>query len=173
MKSVKNKILALLLAALMVLPMLAACGENVEDPGEKGTQSEAATEATTEKQPAVAKQDYDEEFTAIFCADTFNLGYFFIEEDEIQMGNDLEDKIYERMLNVEEYLGVEIIAENGGNFQEYTVPLKNSISSGDDTYQMVMTHVYMEVANLITSNYLRDFGDFESLQHLSFPISNL
>ena len=164
MKSVTIKILALLLAAVMVLPMLAACGENVEEPGEQGTQGEAATEATTEKGPAVEKKNYDEEFTMIYCADTFNEGYFFIEEDDIQMGNDLEDKIYERMLNVEEYLGVEIIAESGGNFQEYTVPLKNSISAGDDTYQMVMTHVYMEVANLITSNYLRDFAEFDSLQ---------
>ena len=162
MKSVTMKVLALLLAALMVLPMLAACG-NTEDPSTETTAGEA-TEAVTEKQAAVAKNDYDAEFTALYCADTFNEGYFFIDEDEIQMGNDLEDKIYERMLRVEDYLGVKIIAENGGNFQEYTAPLKNSITAGDDTYQMIMTHVYMEVANLITSNYLRDFQDFDSLQ---------
>ena len=162
MKSVTIKILALALAALMVLPMLAACGDTGET---TDTTAGAETEATTEKQPAVSKKDYqDAEFTAIYCADTFNKGYFFIEEDERQPGNDMDDKVYERMLNVEEYLGVDIIAENGGNFQEYTTPLKNAISAGDDSYQMVMTHVYMEVANLITSNYLRDFQDFESLQ---------
>ena len=166
MKSVTLKILALLLSALMVLPMLAACGETTDNDETKGdqTQGEAATEGETERKPAVEKTNHNSEFTAIYCADTFNEGYFFIDEDEIQMGNDLEDKVYERMLNVQEYLGVEIIAENGGNFQEYTTPLKNSISSGDDSYQMVMTHVYMEVANLITSNYLRDFQDFDSLQ---------
>ncbi len=162
MKSVTIKILALALAALMVLPMLAACGDTGET---TDTTAGAETEATTEKQPAVSKKDYqDAEFTAIYCADTFNPGYFFIEEDERQPGNDMDDKVYERMLNVEEYLGVDIIAENGGNFQEYTTPLKNAISAGDDSYQMVMTHVYMEVANLITSNYLRDFQDFDSLQ---------
>ena len=32
MKSVMTKILALLLASLMVLPMLAACGETTENP---------------------------------------------------------------------------------------------------------------------------------------------
>ena len=32
MKSVTLKVLALLLAALMILPMLAACGETTEDP---------------------------------------------------------------------------------------------------------------------------------------------
>ena len=74
MKSVTIKILALLLAALMVLPMLAACGENVEEPGEQATQGEVATEATTEKKPALEKQNYNEEFTVIYCADTFNEG---------------------------------------------------------------------------------------------------
>ena len=161
MKSVTIKVLALLLAALMVLPMLAACGDTGETTDTTGG---SQTEATTEKQPAVAKKEYDEEFTVIYCADTFNKGYFFIEEEDRQPGNDMDDKVYERMLQVEEYLGVDIIAENGGTFQEYTVPLKNAISAGDDAYQMVMTHVYMEVANLITSNYFRDFQDFESLQ---------
>ena len=162
MRSVTIKVLALLLAALMILPMLAACGDTQE--GGADTTGGSQTEATTEKQPAVAKKDYDEEFTVIYCADTFNKGYFFIEEEDRQAGNDMDDKVYERMLKVEEYLGVDVIAENGGTFQEYTVPLKNAISAGDDSYQMVMTHVYMEVANLITSNYFRDFQDFESLQ---------
>ena len=161
MKSVTIKVLALLLAALMVLPMLAACGDTGETTDTTGG---SQTEATTEKQPAVAKKDYDEEFTVIYCADTFNKGYFFIEEEDRQAGNDMDDKVYERMLKVEEYLGVDVIAENGGNFQEYTTPLKNAISAGDDAYQMVMTHVYMEVANLITSNYFRDFQEFDSLQ---------
>ena len=161
MRSVTIKVLALLLAALMVLPMLAACGDTGETTDTTGG---SQTEATTEKQPAVAKKDYDEEFTVIYCADTFNKGYFFIEEEDRQAGNDMDDKVYERMLKVEEYLGVDVIAENGGNFQEYTTPLKNAISAGDDAYQMVMTHVYMEVANLITSNYFRDFQEFDSLQ---------
>ena len=103
MKSVTIKILALLLAALMVLPMLAACGDTGNEQTEATGSSES--EATTEKQPAVAKKDYqDAEFTAIYCADTFNPGYFFIEEDERQPGNDMDDKVYERALNVEEYL---------------------------------------------------------------------
>ena len=165
MKSVTIKILALLLAAIMVLPMLAACGEAVEEPaGDQETAGENVTEGETERVPTVEKKNHDAEFTVIYCADTFNEGYFFIEEDKRRPGNDMDDKVYERALNVEEHLGVTIIAENGGNFQEYTTPLKNSISTNDDTYQMVMTHVYMDVANLITSNYLRDFQDFDSIK---------
>jgi ABC-type glycerol-3-phosphate transport system substrate-binding protein len=161
MKSVNMKLLALVLAALMVLPMLAACGA-ADDSAD--TTGGVVTEGATDRVSSIEKKTYDKEFTAIYCADTFNPGYFFVEEDEIEMGNDLEDKLYERMLNVEEHLGVDIIAQNGGSFQEYTVPLKTSVSAGDDTYQMVMTHVYMEVANLITSNYFRDFNDFDSME---------
>ena len=165
MKSVTIKILALLLAAIMVLPMLAACGEAVEEPaGDQETAGENVTEGETERVPTVEKKNHDAEFTVIYCADTFNEGYFFIEEDKRRPGNDMDDKVYERALSVEEHLGVEIIAENGGNFEQYTTPLKNSISTNDDTYQMVMTHVYMDVANLITSNYLRDFQDFDSIK---------
>ena len=159
MKSVTIKILALLLAAIMVLPMLAACGEAVEEPaGDQETAGENVTEGETERVPTVEKKNHDAEFTVIYCADTF------IEEDKRRPGNDMDDKVYERALSVEEHLGVEIIAENGGNFEQYTTPLKNSISTNDDTYQMVMTHVYMDVANLITSNYLRDFQDFDSIK---------
>ena len=161
MKSVYTKVLALLLAALVILPVLVACGTPTT--GDKDTSGN--NDVVTDRVPTVEKKDYqDAEFIALYCADTFNEGYFFLEEDDRRPGNEMDDKIYERMINVEDHLGVDIIAESGGDFQSYTTPLKNAISSGDDSYQMVMTHVYMEVANLITSNYLRDFGEFESLQ---------
>ncbi|MBP3666245.1 MAG: hypothetical protein J6K29_04255 [Clostridia bacterium] len=163
MKSVTLKIMALLLAALMVLPMLAACGDT--DGETSDTTGGVESEATTERQPAVAKKDYDDaEFVAIYCADTFNEGYFFIDEEDRKPGNDMDDKVYERALNVEEYLGVDIIAESGGNYQEYGTPIMNAVNAGDDSYQMVMTHVYHQVATFITSNVFRDFNDFESLQ---------
>ena len=161
MKSFTIKWLALLLAALMVLPLLVACGDPDEGDGE--LTSSSGSEGEAENQPPLSKKEYDAEFTALYCADTFNEGYFFIDEDKRRPGNDMDDKVFERALLVEEYLGVTIIAESGGGYQEYTVPLANAISSGDDTYQMIMTHTYYQVASLITSNYLRDFNDFQSL----------
>ena len=160
MKSVTMKILALLLATMMILPMLVACGDTGEGVGTTGV----ASEEVTDRESHIERKDYDKEFRALYCSDTYNEGFFFIEEDKIEMGNDLEDKIYERMLNVEEHLGVKIVTENGGTYEEYTIPLKNSISSGDDTYHLVMNHSYMEVASLITSNNFRDFNDFDSLK---------
>lgn len=161
MKSVNKKVLAIVLVALMILPVLVACGT----PTNNGQSTSGNNNQETDRMPTVERKDYqDAEFTALYCADTFNEGYFFLDEEDRRPGNDMDDKIYERMINVEEHLGVKIIAENGGNFQEYTTPLKNSIATGDDSYQMIMTHVYYEVASLITSNYLRDFNEFESIQ---------
>lgn len=161
MKSVNKKVLAIVLVALMILPVLVACGT----PTNNGQSTSGNNNQETDRMPTVERKDYqDAEFTALYCADTFNEGYFFLDEEDRRPGNDMDDKIYERMINVEEHLGVKIIAESGGNYEEYTTPLKNSIATGDDSYQMIMTHVYMEVASLITGNYFRDFNEFESLQ---------
>ncbi len=165
MKTVSaTKLIALLLALCMLALPMFACAENGEDPIEteaKGTTAES--EGETERQPTVAKTDYDKEFTAVYCADIFREGYYFIEEEKRRPGNDLDSKVYERMIAVEEYLGVKIIAENGGNYQEYTSQLKNTVTSNDDTYQLVLTHVYQDVSNLITGKYLHDFQDFDSI----------
>ena len=77
MKSVTIKILALLLAALLTLPLLIACGDTVEN---VETTAGAVTEGTDEKAPAVAKNNYDTEFTVLYCPDIFQTGYFFVEE---------------------------------------------------------------------------------------------
>ncbi len=162
MKSATKKLLALALAALMVLP-LAACGqinENTDGTKPAGNGESAVEES---KGPSVAQNDYGEEFVALYCADTFREGYFFIEEDERKPGSDIDDKVYERVLKTEEYLGVDIIAENGGIYTEYTGKLETAVTAGDDAYQMVLTHVYQGVSNFITQNRIRPFGDFSSI----------
>ncbi len=173
MKSVKIKILTLALSALMILPTLAACGEVSEGKETQaggttavgsGESGEAPAESETEAGPTVDKKDYkNAEFVTLYCSDTFNKGYFLIEEEERRPGNDLDDKIYERMLSVEEYLGVDIVPVDGGIYTAYTTEVTNSVSAGDDSYQLVLTHVYQGVANFITQNQIRPYNDFESI----------
>ncbi len=165
MKPATKRLLAFLLAAVMVVLPMVACGENTEN-GETGKESSSGTagESVEEtKGPSVEKKDYDAEFTVIYCSDTFRNGYYFIEDEDREQGNDLDDKLYERMINTEEYLGVEIITEDGGDFQEYTTKVDNTITAGDDAYQLVLTHVYQGVSGLITSNRIRPFNDFDSI----------
>ncbi len=167
MKSVTKRILALLLAAMMLLP-LAACGET-EEPGDTTPETGAGVTTPdsegeeTKAPPTVEKANYDKEFVVLYCADIFREGYYLIEEEDRTPGNDLENKVFERALAVEEYLGVDIIGESGGNYQEYGPKVGTAISSGDDSYQLILTHVYQNVANFITSNQIRPFNDFESI----------
>ena len=167
MKSVLTKALLLVLCLAMIIPFT-ACGETTETPDGKGTSANTSAgeaEAETENKPFVEKNNYDEEFVAAYCSDIFQKGYFFVDPDNRDEGNDLDDKLYEREIQVEEYLGVEITALDEGTYTDYTTKFKNSVASGDDDYQMLMTHTYMDVANLITGNFLYDMVDME--EHLN------
>ena len=163
MKSVFLKAASLLLALLMILPLF-ACSNGEDGSDTAAPTGEANTEAGTEAFfPAIKENNYDEEFVAIACSDTFRNGYFFIEQENIQVGNDLDEKIYERSEKVEQYLGVDVIYVDGGNYLEYGPKIKAVVQSNDNSYQMVMTHVYMEVATFISGNMLLDFNELESL----------
>lgn len=170
MKSVTTKLLALLLAALMLLP-LAACGENQENTETQGNTGTGAANTTPESEgvetkapPTVEKNNYKgDEFIVLYCSDIFRNGYYLVEEEDRTPGNELEDKIYARTLAVEDYLGVDVIGQDGGTFTEYLSTATTSISSGDDNYQLILTHVYYGVSNFITENYARPFNDFDSL----------
>ncbi len=169
MKSGLMKALSILLVLCMLIPM-AACGVSDEKGDEKETKKSkdpAGTgeneEVVTERTPYVSEADYDAEFVALYCGDTFVNGSYFVDPDNREEGNDLDDKLYEREIQVEEYLGVDIIAENGGTFKEYTTPFSNAVLAGDDSYQMLMTHTYMGISNLITSGCLYDMNNLDSL----------
>ncbi len=164
MKSATKRLLAFLLAAVMLVLPMVACGENSEDETKGNASSGTTAESVEEtKGPSVEKANYNEEFAVIYCSDTFRNGYYFIESEDREPGNDLDDKLYERMINTEEYLGVEIITEDGGDFQNYTTKVDNTITAGDDAYQLVLTHVYQGVSGLITTNRIRPFDDFDSI----------
>lgn len=163
MKSVFLKAASLLLALLMILPLF-ACSNGEDGTNTDAPTGEANSEAGTESFfPDIQENNYGEEFTAISCTDTFRNGYFFIDKDMIQSGNDLEEKIYEREEKVENYLGVDIIYVEGGNYLEYGPKVKSVVQAGDNSYQLVMTHPYMEVANFISGNMLLDFNELDTL----------
>ncbi len=171
MKSAITKALCLLLTLCLLIP-LAACGESNDNPTvdetKAGTQGEADTnkEEVTERKPYVEEANYDEEFVALYCSDIFRKGYYFVDPENREEGNDLDDKIYEREIMVEEYLGVDLESEDGGNFQEYTGKFSTAVLAGEDAYQMLMTHCYMGISGLITSGCLLDMNDLDESLNL-------
>lgn len=158
------RLMSLILAFLMLLSLTTACAAGEETETEAATTGTTETEGATEKQPSVEKKDYGAEFTAFYCEDIFPIDYYLIEEDRRKPGNDMDDRVYERMLNIKEHLGVEITAVNGGGYLEYVAPIRTSIGAGDDAYQMVMTHVHWGVSGMFLDNLMKDLGDFDSLR---------
>ncbi len=174
MKKTVSRFLSLLLSILMLLSIV-ACSEATDTPQQTlpdAADTSAATEGQTSSEsegeetkapPTVASNQYNEDFVTLYCSDIFRKGYYFVEDDERTPGNDLEDHIFERTLAVEEHLGVDVIAVDGGTYTEYGATVSNSITAGDDAYQLVLTHVYYGVSNFITSNLVRPFNEFGSI----------
>ena len=160
MKRMTQRILCLLLSVLFVLPLF-ACGSGEN---ETPTDTTPGAEESGTEGPAVSRKDYNEDFNAIYCGDTFPKGFFFILDEEREPGSDMDAAVYERMERIKDYLGVTINPVSGGNFLEYGAPIKRTVQAGDDEYQMIMTHTYYDVTNFIVSNYLCDFKEFENLQ---------
>ncbi len=141
---------------------------------EADTRGEAQTTVETNAQapskpskpsytPYVERNNYNETFTALYCSDIFQKGYFFVDPNHMGASSDLDSKIYEREIKTEEYLGVTIEGVDGGAMTEYASKFENGVSSGDDEYQMLMTHVYYAISKLIAGNYLYDMNHLESL----------
>ncbi len=162
----KKRILSILTSLLLVASMLlsfAACGEGE---GEEtaatdapATGDQAVTEGETEYDPEIEKKDYDTEFNVVIGG-TFDKKYYFVEEGE---GDTMSDSVYTRQLQIKDHLGVEFTTQDGGGWIEYAGAIHRVVMAGGDDYQMVMTHVYQGVADLITNNSLYDMAELPSV----------
>ena len=137
-----KKLLSILLAALIVVPMLAACGGGSTEPaqttasGNAEVQTDAQTEDNTPKL-AFDKQNYN--------GKTFNvlsvLECAYEYDAPEQTGERVNDAVYERNGLAEDYLGLKLnfILEQGGwSYRNtYNALITNSIAAGDGAYDYV------------------------------------
>ena len=166
-----KRIFAILLAALMLLP-LAACGESTETPdvttdGATGTDTEAATEFF----PNVEKQDYEgETFQMIGIRDA---GVWVYGEDPTAANvNVLNDTLYEMNTTVEEYLSINIAYEYVHHTTGASVifeAVQPSVMAGDDTYQLCILPAYRNVASFVTQDCVMDLYDLNDYIDLDQP----
>ena len=160
--SVTKRLLAILLALVMLLP-LAACANGNETDG-TGEQSTApTTEAETDFFPDIAKTDYQGETLTMIGFNEPGTWYY-AESMSSEQGSVhiLNNTIYEMNTLVEDYLGIEIAYEQithvttGGEVFDAVQP---TIMSGDDVYQICILHPYYSYVKFITQNYALDFQD--------------
>lgn len=159
----KKRMLACLLASMMLLSAV-ACGTGDDTPETKAPDAatDAATEAETIYKPDFETKNYDCEFNIATVH----------EKDMVLMdkmtGDTLLDSVYERTVKIKDHLGVDLVLLDAGDWIELPNTFIRTVMSGDDTYQLGMTHVYQGLASMVTSNVLYDYGQLESV-NLSAP----
>ena len=155
MRSPLMKVLALMLAALMLLP-LTACGTGDEGETTAVTTADASTEAETEN------TDYLCELPDELDYGGEEINFLYVKksgrEDEMisdGLGNGtISDAVYERNLAVETTLGVELA------FNDYTddaagqAAINNAVKSGDRTLDIFIIGTYCGITPAISGCYL-------------------
>ncbi len=159
------KLLCLLLALALIFPALVGCdNSNKPDENEGGGTQDGVISKTPEKLDGTT---YDnKEFTIYSLGDMFHKKFFFADKTT---GDGMNDSLYQRQQAIEKLLLVKLVykeAEGVGQtpaFQMYADEVKNAIKSGNEKYQLVGTHTNYALPDLITTNSLKDFKGFETI----------
>ncbi len=153
-----RKTLAILLAALMILPAT-ACANGKDTDGNDPTTTGGNAETQHELFPDIEKQDYQ---GATFCMSGAKEDGSWYLADEYKTGGEnihvLNNTLFEMNTLVEEYLNVELLKGSTAG-----VPLDTTIMSGDDVYQVHLPHAYWDVAPFINRNFVLDLNELDNV----------
>lgn len=151
-----KRTLAILLAALMLLPALTACGESTDPDDTKAPTQSTSSEETEDGIPADELPDdlnYNGEKITFISVNAMDY-------DELT-GDTVEDAIYERNKAVEERLGVEIEVIHDENPIEKVI---TAVSGGNTDYD-IMVELCWRAAPKFTGNY---FYNLRNTEYLDF-----
>ena len=148
----KKRILSALLLGSMLLS-LAACDSDNDD-----KKNPTNTNLGGEKPAGIEAANYDLPFN-IYAPDFGMYQRYFFADDA---GTDVMTKaIYDRELAVEEHLGVQIDYTLKDTIEEVRTVMQSLVMTGEDTYQLFLTHCIGGVSAMVTEKLLYDFNDFE------------
>jgi len=167
----------LLLAALMVIFPLTACGKDEENSGTPSDTTLAPDQNGDENVNPISDIEEDENLFKLpnemhsvpedldFNGENFAIlypdwqlykNYLWAEEPT---GAFMTDEIYTRTLNVEEYLNVTVEFINAGYIDDIYTKMNDSVMSGDNAYQMVITHCINGLIPILTNKLMTPWND--------------
>ena len=158
MKFQPKKLLALLLAGMMVLPAV-ACAKG-DDTTETSGENQTVVEDDTGYKPNIEKTDYDADFV---ITGNYNIYNNAVVGENYKAGDAFEDSIYERGVRIKDHLGVNLTRTSAGDWTEYAATVLRSVQAGDDTYQLVATHPHGGISSMMTSGAMYNFADLEAV----------
>lgn len=160
----KKRILSLLLLGAMLVS-LAACGGNGDNKDD--TKDTSGSDVTASNEYAgIEKKDYGKDFVVLypdFSSDY--ISYFFAEENT---GEAMDVALFNREIKIEEHLGVDIeyqlVNNNGDSGLSAIYPaIQQMAMTGDNLYQMVLTHCIQVTAVMATDGLLLDLNTVNSI----------
>ena len=146
-----------LLVAIVV--SCASCGDVTDSIVTEATEPQQTSEVV--RTPYIEKNDYGGAVFTVFAPEWGGyVDYMFAEE---QTGDAMNDALYERERLVEEYLGVNIEYLLEGTISETSSKVNSVVMSGDDTYQLVLTHCISQTADMVSKGLLIDWNDIDTV----------
>ena len=163
-----RKITVTLLLFSMLLS-LAACGQTEVETTNAADTTNAVSTDTTVTETEETRPMHQIPDTLDFGGATFNIAYpewqgyqyyFFADE---ATGDAMNDAIFTRTIQTEEYLNVDLTQYNAGYIADVVSEAKKAISAGDDVYQLVLLHCIQGVSELVTGGMLYNYDDLPNV----------
>ena len=155
------KSVALLLVVLMLGTAFMACSKASNEPQE----TLPAETVTTNEDVGfkVPTTNWGKDFTVLAPEWAGYANFFFDNEETRDTGDPIDMALYARSEKIKSHLGVTLknkttpgAPNTNENLNNAYALLKQTISSGDDTYQLYQTHTYINVAVMATEGYAYD-----------------
>lgn len=154
-----KKITSVLLLIAMLASM-AACSntdtitETTADTTTDSVDTTAETEETRAMHAIPEDSDYGGATFHIAYPEWQGYRYYFFADEAT--GDAMNDAIFTRTIQTEEYLNVDITQYNTGYIADVVSEAKKCINAGDDVYQLVLLHCIQGVSELVTGGMMYD-----------------
>lgn len=156
------KLLALILALVMLVAVFAACDGGNNGKGNETASGDVTTDENLDNEvvPGVDKNDYDSTFYLSVLSDSNPMEHFWVQESDNDV---LSAALFDRQEKIKNYLGVEIFASSAGQFQTYTEAFKTAVTNRAGGVDTLLTHVHSGISGLITGGFLTPFEDMPGI----------
>ena len=154
------KIIAIFLIIAMVFAASCAPGEKPADSGENEKPKDDAPDEKTDEPEAANDPAYEyggeqidfggEAFIILYPGDwSLYADYYFAEEEN---GDAVNDAIYKRMADTEEFFNITVETNNCGTIDQISPSMNREVKSGLNSFDIALTHCISGLDSIVANN---------------------